>query len=148
MSNGRMSAAPRNAPWTLLLLVPRNCSQVPARPQNIVRQCSLSVSGNMDNYNTHLAPGFTFNNLAPAPANVAAFQGLLGPGGFNSLYQMSFQKWNRFSPCGLRTSRTPLSLLFPPEHRQVWSCGVAAFALPLFTVLMEFKPSPFSFLSF
>ena len=37
---------------------------------------------------------------------------------------------------------------FPPEHRQVSSCGVAAFVLPLFTVLMEFKPSPFSFLLF
>ena len=37
---------------------------------------------------------------------------------------------------------------FPPEHRQVGRCGVAAFALPLFTVLMEFKPSPFSFLPF
>ena len=36
---------------------------------------------------------------------------------------------------------------FPPEHHQVWSCGVAAFALPLFTVFMEFKPSPCSFLS-
>ena len=37
---------------------------------------------------------------------------------------------------------------FPPEHCQVWSCGVAAFALPLFTVLMEFKPSRLSFLPF
>ena len=37
---------------------------------------------------------------------------------------------------------------FPPEHHQVSSCGVAAFALPLFTVLMEFKPSPLSFLPF
>ena len=36
---------------------------------------------------------------------------------------------------------------FPPEHCQVCSCGVAAFALPLFTVLMEFKPSPFSLFS-
>ena len=72
------------------------------------RQCSSSVSGIMENHNTRLAPGFTLNNLAPAPANVAAFQGLLGRGGFNSLYQMSFQQWNRFSPCGLRTSQTPL----------------------------------------
>ena len=39
----------------------------------------------MENRNTHLTPGFTLNNLAPAPANVAAFWGLLGPGGFNSL---------------------------------------------------------------
>ena len=46
------------------------------------RQCSkLSttvrqfVSGIMQNNNTHLAPGFTLNDLAPPPANV------LGPGG-------------------------------------------------------------------
>ena len=35
---------------------------------------------------------------------------------------------------------------FPPEHGQVSNWGVAAFGLPLFTVLKEFKPSPFSFL--
>ncbi|VFV43416.1 Hypothetical predicted protein [Lynx pardinus] len=52
----------------------------------------------MENHNRHLAPGFTLNDLAPTPANVAAFWGLLGPAGFNSLYQMSFQQWNRFSP--------------------------------------------------
>ena len=127
MSNGRMSAAPRNAPWTLLLLVPRNCSQVPARPQNIVRQCSLSVSGTMENCNTHLAPGFPLNNLAPTPANMAAFQGLLGPGGFNSFYQMFFQQWNCF-PCVAREPPGPHSVPgnspFPPEHRQVSRCGV------------------------
>ena len=67
-------------------------------PKIIARQCSLSISGTMENRNTHLTPGFTLNNLAPAPANVAAFQGLLGPGGFNSLYQMSFQQCNCFFP--------------------------------------------------
>ena len=77
-------------------------------PKKIARQCSSSISGTMENRHTHLTPGFTLNNLAPAPVNVAAFRGLLGPGGFNSLYQLSFQQWNRFSPCGLRTSRTPL----------------------------------------
>ncbi|VFV26430.1 Hypothetical predicted protein [Lynx pardinus] len=56
------------------------------------RQCSSSVSGIMENQNTHLAPGFTLNDLTPTPANVAAFRGLLGPDGFNSLYQMSFQQ--------------------------------------------------------
>ena len=35
---------------------------------------------------------------------------------------------------------------FPPEHRQVGRWRVAAFALPSFTLLMELKPSPFSFL--
>ncbi|VFV29798.1 Hypothetical predicted protein, partial [Lynx pardinus] len=77
--------------------------------KKFVRQCTSCISGIMENHNTHLAPGFTLNDLAPAPVNVAAFRGLLGPGGFNSLYQMSFQQWNCFSPCGLRTSRTTLS---------------------------------------
>ena len=77
-------------------------------PKKIVRQCSSSVSGIMENHSTHLTPGFTLNDLAPAAANVAAFWGLLGPGGFNSLYQMSLQQWNRFSQCGPRTSWTPL----------------------------------------
>ena len=54
--------------------------------KKFARQCSLSVSGTMENCNPHL----------------------LGPGGFNSLSQMSFQQWNCFSPCGLRTSQTPL----------------------------------------
>ena len=71
------------------------------------RQCSSSVSGIMENHNTHLAPGFTLNDLVPALENVAAFWGLLGPGGFNSLYQMSFQQWNHFFPCVPRTSWTP-----------------------------------------
>ena len=86
------------------------------------RHCSSSVSSIMENHNTHLAPGFTLNDLAPALANVATFWGLLGPGGFNSLYQMPFQQWNRFSPCGPRTSWTPLcawGFTFPPEHLQV-----------------------------
>ncbi|XP_040305583.1 adhesion G protein-coupled receptor E2-like [Herpailurus yagouaroundi] len=79
--------------------VPRDCGQVSARPpKKIARRCSLSVSGTVENHNTHLAPGFTLNDLVPAPASVAAFRGLLGPGGLNSLYRMSFRQWNRFSP--------------------------------------------------
>ena len=88
------------------------CPETVARCQPsqkmFVRQCSSSISGIMENHNTHLAPVFTLNDLAPAPANVAAFWGMLGPGDFNSLYQMSFQQWNCFSPCGPRTSWTPL----------------------------------------
>ena len=56
----------------------QDCSQVPARlHKKITRQCSLSVSGTMENHNTHLTPGFSLNNLAPAPVNVAVFWGLL-----------------------------------------------------------------------
>ncbi|VFV32995.1 Hypothetical predicted protein, partial [Lynx pardinus] len=75
----------------------------------------------MENRNTHLAPGFTLNDLAPAPTNVSAFRGPLGPGGFNSLYQMSFQQWNRF-PHVAREPPGPHSVPedspFPPEHHQ------------------------------
>ena len=37
---------------------------------------------------------------------------------------------------------------FPPEHHQVWRRGDSDSALPVYRVLMEFKPSPFSFLPF
>ncbi|XP_078301533.1 uncharacterized protein LOC144616103 [Panthera onca] len=108
MSNGRISAAPRNACWTLLLPVPGDWPGASLPQKTFARQCCCSVSGMMENHNTHPAPGFTLKDLVPAPANVAAFRGLLGPGGFNGLYQVSFQQWNRFSPCGPRTSWTPL----------------------------------------
>ena len=100
--------------------------------KKFARQCSSSISGIMENHNTHLASGCTLNNLVPAPANVAAFRGLLGPGGFNSLYQMSFQQWNCFSPCGLRTSWTPLfswGFALPttaPPGIELWSCSLCA----------------------
>ncbi|VFV40029.1 Hypothetical predicted protein, partial [Lynx pardinus] len=76
--------------------------------KEFARQCSSSASGIMENHNTRLTPGFTLNDLVPAPVIVAIFWGLLGPGGFNSLYQMSFQQWDCFSPCGPRTYRIPL----------------------------------------
>ena len=66
----------------------------------------------MENHNTHLAPGFTLNDLVPAPVNVVVLQGPLGPlplGRLHSPYQMSSQQGNRFSLCGLRT---PPDLVF------------------------------------
>ncbi|VFV26406.1 Hypothetical predicted protein [Lynx pardinus] len=68
-----MPAAHRNACGTLLLPVPQDCGQVPAAPEKFVRQCSSSISGIMENHNTHPAPGFTLKDLVPAPANVAVF---------------------------------------------------------------------------
>ena len=81
---------------------------------------------------THLAPGFVLNDLAPLPVNVADFRGLLGPGGSNSLYQMSLQQWNCFSPCGPRTSQTPLcswGFALPigaPPGMELQSCRLCA----------------------
>ncbi len=105
----------------------------------------------MENHNTHLAPGFTLNDLVPAPANVVVLWGLLGQGGHKASTKCPSSSGTA-SPRVAREPPGPHSVPgdspFPPEHRQVWSCGVAAFVLPLFTVLMEFKPSPFSFLPF
>ena len=39
--------------------------------------CSSSISGIMENRNTHLAPGFTLNDLVPSPVNVVVLWGLL-----------------------------------------------------------------------
>ena len=115
----------RNTCWTLLLLVTRDCGQVPACPRKSSQDSVAAVfSGIRENHNTHLAPDFALNGLVPAPANVAVFWGLLGPSGFNSLYQMSFQQWNRFSLCGLRTSWTPtLFLGIRPSHQSTASYG-------------------------
>ena len=100
--------------------------------EKVARWCRSSVSGIMENHNTRLAAGFTLEDLVPAPASVAVFRGLPGPGGFNSLCQMSFQQWNRFSPCGPSTSQTPLcSWGFAlrtraPPGRELRSCGLCA----------------------
>ena len=100
--------------------------------EKFARQCNSSVSGIMENHNTHLAPAFNLNDLVPAPANVVIFWGLLGPGGFNSLYQMSIQQWNHFSLCGLRTSQTPLcswGFALPtraPPGIKLWNCSLCA----------------------
>ena len=101
--------------------------------------CISSVSGIIANHNTYLAPGFTLNDLVPAPANVVFLPRPVAPlpvgGGPHGLYQMSFLQGNQLSPCGPKTSSlhsAPEDLSFSPEHHQVLSCGVSDSALPLF----------------
>ena len=105
----------------------------------------------MENHNMHLAPGFTPNDLVPTPVNVAFLWGLLAPGSLTD----STKCPSSSGTTSLRVAQgppgphsAPVDPSFPPEHRQVSSCGVTDSVLPLFTVLMEFKPSPFSFLPF
>ena len=66
--------------------------------KKLTRSCSSSISGIMENRNTHLAPGFTLNDLAPAPANVAALWSLLGD-----------RKSTRLNSSHKRLSRMPSS---------------------------------------
>ena len=54
--------------------------QGPSLPQKkFTQSCGSSVSGIMENHNTDLGPGFTLNDLVPAPANVVVLWSLLGP---------------------------------------------------------------------
>ena len=105
----------------------------------------------MENHNTHLAPGFTPNDLVPAPANVAVLWGLIGNSWPHSLYQRSFQQWNCFSPCGPRSSQTSLcSWGFTFPTREPPGIELQSFRLcapPVYRILMEFKPFPFSLFS-
>ena len=78
----------------------------------------------MENHNTHLAPGFTLNDLVPAPANVVPSQvhwGLAfgGPAqplpGVLPAGEPPLPVW----PEDPRLHSTPGDSPFPPEHRQV-----------------------------
>ena len=137
----------------------RNCAAADAQRRHLgasppqkkfTRSCSSSVSGTVENHNTHLAPGFILNILVLTPANVV-LRGPLTPltVGCHSLYQMSSQQWNHHSLCGRRTSLCSWGFALPtraPPGIELWSFRLCP--PPVYRVLMEFKPSPFSFLPF
>ena len=43
-----------------------------------ISNCVAAVSGIIENHNTYMAPGFTFDILIPAPMNASVLWGLLG----------------------------------------------------------------------
>ena len=145
-----MSAAPRNFRWTLLLPVPRDCGQVPACPQKRSRDSVASAFQGPWKIATHI-----WHQASPS-TTLFQHQRMWPPSGvcWDQVASTVSTKCPSSSgtafPRVAREPPGPLSVPgdspFPPEHRQVWSCGVAGFALPLFTVLMECKPSCFSFL--
>ena len=145
-----MLAAPRNACWTLLLPVPRDCGQVPACPRKSLRDSVAAAFQGLWKITTHVwhqaSPLMTLPQQMWPPSGVCWDQ-------VDSTVSTKcpFSSGTAF----LRVAREPPGphsvpgdSPFPPEHRQVLSCRVAAFVFPLFTVLMEFKPSPFSFFPF
>ena len=138
---GRVSPAgrPGNVLKTVLLPTPIPGASPPQK--KFTRACSSSVSGILENHNSHLAPDFTPNGPVPAPANVVVLQDPLGP-----------------LPLGIpprrgtasHVARGPRSLLLGirPSHQS--STRYAAAELwtlrsPCLQSLMEFKPSPSPF---
>ena len=123
--------------------------------KKFMQLCSSSISGIVENHNTHLVPGFSLNILVPAPVNVIVFWGLLGPlpVGAAQLLQNVLPAREPFLPSGPRTPEdlTLCSWGFTiptrrPPGIKLWSFGLCA--PPVYRVLMEFKPSPFSFFPF
>ena len=119
--------------------------------QMFARQCSSSVSGIMENHNPHPAPAsplttLTQHQLTWPPSGVcwdqvASTVSTKCPSSSGTTFPLV-----ALEPPGPHS--VPGDLPFPSKHRQVSSCRFAAFALPLFIVLMEFKQSSFSFLPF
>ena len=136
------------------------CCRFPSRlqpgarppPKKIVRQYSLSVSGSMENRNTS---GTRLHLQQPCP-NTSECGCLPGSAGTRWLQQALpnvlpaveplFPVWPKNLPDP--TLFLGIHLSHPGTSRYRAACGLAEFVLPLFTVLIEFKPSPFSFLPF
>ena len=102
----------------------------------------------MENHNTHLAPGFTLNDLVPAPANVV-LPGPLGPCLWRAHTASTCCPPSR-GTASLRVARRTLDsallLGIRPSHQSTTRYGAVPFQplRSLFLVLVEFKPSPFS----
>ena len=121
--------------------------------KKFARQRSSSASGIMENHNTHLAPGFIPSDLVPAPVNAVILLGLLGPclGGAAQPLPGVLPAGELPLPVWPEELQTPLcSSGFALLTRALPGIELRSFrsALPLFIVLTEFKPSPFSCLPF
>ena len=105
----------------------------------------------MENHNTHLEPGFTLNNLVPAPANVAVLWDLLGPGFLTASPKCpsSSGTFQQLLPLWPKNLLDPTLLLgIHSSHQSTFRYGAVELqtVVPLL-LLMELKPSPFSLFS-
>ena len=152
LSNGQVPATPRNVCESSLLLMPRDCGQVPACPRKISQDSVAAVFQGLWKITTHI-----WHQASPLTTLFQhqqmslffqvhwdlAFGGHTQPlPGVSPAGELPLPMWPE-EP-GLHSA--PEDSPFPPEHCQVVTCRVSDSALPLFIVLMEFKPSPFSFL--
>ena len=88
----------------------------------------------MENYNTHLAPDFTLNDLVPAPANVAVLWGLLGPGCLTASIKYPSSSGTTFPmwPENLPDPTLFLGIHLPTRAlpgMELWSCSFSLFSL-------------------
>ena len=149
---GRMPAAPRKVWVTVLLPMPRDRGQVPARPRKSLQVSAAAAPQGLWKITTriwHQASPLTtlFRHQRMWP-----FSGVCWDQVASTVSPKRPSSSGTAFPRVAREPPGPHSVpgdsSFPPEHHQVLSCGVSGSALPVYRVLMELKPSPFSFLPF
>ena len=145
-----MLATPRNVHRTVVLPMPRDCGRVPDRPRKSSRDLVASAFQGLWKITTHIwhqasPPATLFQHQQMWP-----FSGVCGDQVALTVSTKCPSSSGTAFPCVAREPPGPHSVPgdspFPPEHCHVSSCKAADFVFPFFTVLMEFKPSPFSFL--
>ena len=147
-----MLAAPRKVLETVLLPMSRDRGQVPARPRKSSRDSVAAAFQGLWKITTHICHQASLLRTLFQHQQMWPFSGVCWDQVASIVSTKCPSSSGTAFPCVAQAPPRPHSVPedspFPPEHSQVLSCGVAAFALPLFTVLMEFKPSLFSFLLF
>ena len=128
-----MSAAPRNACWTLLLQVPRDCGQVPARPRKSSRHSVAAGFQGLWKIATYI-----WHEASPLTTlfqhqRMWLFSGVCWDQVASTISTKCLsQQWNCFSLCSPRTYRTPLcswGFALParaPPGMELRSCSLCA----------------------
>ena len=133
-NNGRMSATPRNAYWTLMLPEPQDCGQVSACPRKSSQDSIAAAFLGLWKITTHiwhqtspLTTLFQHQQMWPPSrvcwGQVASTVSTKCPSSSGTTFCCVVRE-----PPGPHCA--PGDLPFPPEHHQVSSCGVVALCSP------------------
>ena len=141
MSNGRMSAAPRNARWTLLLPVPRDCGQVSACPRKSLQDSVAAVFQGLWEITTHIWHQASLLTTLFSSSECGHFRGSAGTRWLQQSLPNVLPAVEPLFPVWPENLLDPILLLgICPSHQGTTRYRAAELqtVLPLFTVLMEF----------
>ena len=152
LSNGWVLAAPRNIRGTVLLLTSRDCGWVPAHPRKSLHDCVAAAFQGIWKITSHI-----WHQASPSVTSFQHQQMWFSPG---STGVFACAGATQPLPRVLPAREPPLPVWPEDSWTPLYSWGftlptrappgieLQSFSLcaPLFIVLTEFKPSPFSFL--
>ena len=118
-SNSQVLASPRNVLGTMLLLMPRDCGQVPAHPRKSSCDCVAAAFQGLWKITTHIwhqaSPPMTLCQHQRMLFSQAHWDlSCLGP---HRLYWMSSQQGNSLFPCGPKNPRLHVLLGICPSQQ-------------------------------